>query len=180
MLLSAERSLLLVIDVQERLAAAEHGIEAVVTNIRTLLTAASEMGVPVLASEQYPRGLGLTIPEVSSLLPSGCVVEKVHFSCLAEPGFLDRLDGLGRDQVVIVGIEAHVCVLQTALDLAARGRPCFVVRDASTSRNPANAALGFERMRANGCEIVSTEMVLFEWLHRAATPAFKALSPLIR
>ena len=180
MLLSPERSALLVVDVQERLAPAVHAADRVVRNAGILLDSANALGVPVLASEQYPRGLGATVPALRERLPAGAVVEKVHFACTGEPGFVERLDAVGRDQIVLCGMEAHVCVLQTALGLRALGRTVHLVADGVSSRVPDNAELAIARMRDHGVEIVSTEMVVFEWLQRAGTPAFKALSALIK
>ena len=189
MLLSAKRSTLLIIDVQERLTPAIHELAPLLANTKILLAAARALDVPALASEQYPKGLGRTLPEISTLLPpadvSGQPFEKTHFSCTAEPGFAELLPPLlhdqpPRDQIVIAGIEAHVCVLQTALGLKAMGRAVFVVADACSSRSRANAELAFERLRQNGVAVVSTEMVVFEWLHHAGNPAFKNLSALVR
>ena len=184
MLLSAKRSTLLIIDVQERLTPAIHELAPLLANTKILLAAARALDVPTLASEQYPKGLGRTLPEVSALLPpadiSGQPFEKTHFSCTAEPGFAEFLPPPPRDQIVIAGIEAHVCVLQTALGLKAMGREVFVVADACSSRSRASAGLAFERLRQNGVALVSTEMVVFEWLHHAGNPAFKNLSALVR
>lgn len=181
MLLSADRSALLVVDIQERLAPAIPARDRVVRNTRTLLRAAAELAVPVLATEHYPRGIGHTVPEVAELLPAGCVVEKIAFAAGEEPGFVERLDALGRDQIVIAGMEAHVCVMQTALSVHGRsGRSVFFVADAAASRDPANAELAALRLRDAGVGVVSTEMVVFEWLHHGNTPAFRALLELIR
>ena len=184
MLLSVKRSTLLIVDLQEKLAPAVHELRRVLANVKILLSAARALGVPVLASEQYPKGLGPTLPEISALLTSAGaprpVVEKTHFSCLAEPGFAEFLAPAPRDQIVLAGIEAHVCVLQTALDFKAMGRDVFVVADACSSRTQANAELAYKRMRKNDIDVVSTEMVVFEWLHQAGNPAFKSLSALIR
>lgn len=183
MLLSVKRSTLLIIDLQEKLAPAVHDLKRVLANVKILLTAARALEVPVLASEQYSKGLGPTLPEISALLSPTAppqVVEKTHFSCLAEPGFVEFLTPAPRDQIVLAGIEAHVCVLQTALDFKAMGRDVFVVADACSSRTQANADLAYKRMRKNDIDVVSTEMVVFEWLHQAGNPAFKALSALVR
>lgn len=184
MLISAQRSLLLIVDVQQKLAPAMASLDRLLANLTILLRAAHPLGVPVLASEQYPRGLGPTLPEVAALLapPDGApeVFEKSHFSCAAEPGVAERLALTGRDQIVIAGIEAHVCVLQTALELRAAAWSVFVVADACSSRAPASAEQAMDRMRQHGVTVVNTEMVLFEWLHRAGTPAFKTLSSLVR
>ncbi|HYH23548.1 MAG TPA: isochorismatase family protein [Azospirillum sp.] len=175
MLLSSERSVLVVVDVQERLMPAVHEWERVVNNAGVLLRTATQMGVPVVASEQYSKGLGPTVTAVRDLLPPGSIVEKIHFSAAYEPAFMDRLDSHGRDQIVLCGSEAHVCVMQTALGLRALGRTVFIVADATSSRNPANAEAGIARMRVNGVEVVTTEMVVFEWLHRADVPVFKSV-----
>lgn len=175
MLLSHERSVLVVVDVQERLMPAVHEGERVVRNAGVLLKAAALLGVPALATEQYPKGLGPTAAALRDLLPPGAVVEKIHFSAACEPAFLERLDALGRDQIVLCGSEAHVCVMQTALGLRALGRTVCLAADATASRTAANAEAGIARMRANGVEIATTEMVVFEWLHRADVPAFKAV-----
>jgi len=180
MLLSPERSALVVVDVQERLAPAVHASDRVVHNVGVLLQAADRLGVPVLVTEQYPKGLGHTVGPLKERLPDGAVVEKIHFSACGEPGFVERLDSLGRDQIVLTGMEAHVCVLQTALGLRSLGRTVYIVADATSSRTPGNAELGIERMRENGVEIVTTEMAVFEWMQRAGTPEFKALSALIK
>jgi nicotinamidase-related amidase len=180
MLLESQRSILLVVDVQERLAPAISGSDLLVDRISTLLRAAAELGVPVLATEQYSKGLGHTIKPLAGLLPAGSVVEKIHFNAAFEPGFVERLRELDRPQIVVTGTEAHICVLQTTLGLKEAGFDCFLVADAVGSRDPDNRRLGMERMRANGVEIVTSEMVMFEWLRRGATPAFKKVLPLIR
>jgi nicotinamidase-related amidase len=180
MLIRAKDSVLLVVDVQERLAPAIFDSGAVVVVIRTLLQAAAEFAIPVLATEQYSKGLGSTIPPVAELLPPGAAVEKIHFSAAHEPGFIERLHGLDRRQIVVTGTEAHVCVLQTALGLVEAGFDCFLVADGVGSRVPANRDLGIQRMRGEGVRVVTSEMVMFEWLHRAGTPTFKRVLPLIK
>jgi len=180
MLIKKDDASLLVVDIQERLAPHMAETDRVVANSCVLLDAAKRLGVPVLVSEQYPRGLGPTEPAVAAHVPDGTVVEKVHFSCVGEPGFPERLGALGRRQAVVCGIEAHVCVLQTVEDLLARGTEVFVVADATSSRTRANHDAALERMRASGARVVTTEMVVFEWLEKAGTPEFKELSALIK
>ncbi len=180
MLLDAARSTLLVVDIQERLAPAIHGIDDVVANSARLIRAARRLAVPVVASEQYPRGLGHFVPPIAELLPDGAVVDKVEFSAAANPGVTDHLARAGRPEVVVCGIEAHVCVLQTALDLAQRGVPVTVVRDACSSRRPESAAAAWDRLGRHGIELVTTEMVLFEWMRRADSPEFREISKLIK
>lgn len=180
MLIERQRSCLLVIDVQERLlpAMAEGG--NVVANAAVLIKAANRLGVPVLLSEQYPKGLGPTVAALSALVPEGPAVAKTEFSCAAAPGYLDRLRATGRDQLVLAGIEAHVCVLQTALQFRSLGYAVFVVADAVSSRKLESVGLALARMREAGAVPATTEMVLFEWLSRAGTAEFKELSALIR
>jgi nicotinamidase-related amidase len=180
MLLRRDQSLLLIVDIQEKLAPAIVNADAVVANAVKLIHAAKHLNVPMIASEQYPKGLGRTIPELRELLSVDSVVEKTHFSCAAEPGFIDRLHEFKRKQIVICGMEAHVCVLQTALGIQAAGFSSIVVADAVSSRRTESYELGLARLRAAGLTIVSTEMVLFEWIGQAGTADFKALLPLIK
>lgn len=180
MLMKADQCCLLVIDVQERLAPAMHDANRVTANTAVLMQAAARLGVPALVSEQYPKGLGATVPELAQLTADGMTAEKVSFSCLGDAGYTARFRDLNRPQAVVCGIEAHVCVLQTVLDLLERGVPVYVVADATASRTPENAAAALQRMGANGAQIVTTEMVVFEWLGRAGTPEFKELSALVK
>lgn len=175
MLMNARDSALLVVDVQERLLPHIHEWQRVLENVVWLVKVAQKLDVPIMASEQYPKGIGKTHPDVASLLPAEAVVEKVHFSCVAGH-CLTPLAAYSRRQIVICGIESHVCVQQTALDLKKNGKEVFVVDDAVSSRNPSDKALAIERMRAHGIDIVSREMVAFEWLHEAGTPVFKEIS----
>lgn len=180
MLMKADRSCLVVVDIQERLLPAMAAPERVVANTAVLMKSAARLSIPMLVSEQYPRGLGHTVADLAALAPADGVVEKLHFSCAEEPAIMPRLEATGRRQAVVCGIEAHVCVLQTALGLAERGFEVAVIADACSSRDPANAELAFDRLRRNGVEVASTEMALFEWLNCAGTPEFKELTKLIK
>lgn len=180
MLMSAAASSLLVVDIQERLLPSMASPRAVVQNTALLLKAARRLGVPVLVSEQYPRGLGATVPDLAPLLAADEKIEKLSFSCIGDEGFAGRFRGLGRRQAVVAGIEAHVCVLQTVEDLVADGTETFVVEDATSSRTERNHAAAMTRLREAGARVVTTEMVVFEWLAKAGTPAFKELSALIK
>jgi nicotinamidase-related amidase len=171
---------MLLIDMQERLLPAMSEREAATESCAILLTAARQVGVPIVISEQYPKGLGRTLPRLADLAQANEILEKVEFSCFANPGLRARLTGTDRAQTVIVGIEAHVCVLQTALEMAADGRKVFVVADAVTSRKVESKAIALQRMAAAGVEVVTTEMVLFEWLRSAQAPEFRTVSRLIR
>lgn len=179
MLLDAKNCVLFIVDIQERLASAVLGGEEIIARTAILLQAAARLEVPVVASEQYPQGLGPT--DVRLGLPDGSrTFAKLAFSAAAEPEILAHLDALGRRQVVLCGMETHVCVLQTALGLQATGRDVAVVADAVGSRHAERRLLGLERMRDQGIAIADSEMVVFEWLAAAGTPAFKELSRLIR
>lgn len=175
MLISAENSVLLIIDIQQRLAPAIHDVDALVQNNVWLARIAQKLGVPIIATEQYPAGLGPTLPEVASCVPPTSIVEKIHFSAIPDHG-LAAMPGFARDCVVLTGMETHVCVLQTALDLRALGKNVYVVAECVGSRRPEDRALALERMRQEGCRIVSREMVAFEWLRRAGTEAFRQIS----
>ena len=170
----AADSALVVIDIQERLAAAMPAREPVVRAAGILVEAAARLEVPVLVSEQYPKGLGHTVAELAGKLPAGAVrVEKTSFSaCGALP--------LTRPQAVLAGMEAHVCVLQTALELSAAGHEVFVVADAVCSRAAVNYSNALARMRDAGIVITNTESVVFEWLRDASHEQFRAISKLIR
>lgn len=181
MLLEAAQSSLLLIDIQERLLPAMAERHQVVAKSSILLTAARELALPVTISEQYPKGLGRTTPEL--MRGDAVVFEKMTFSCWRDAAmkqhFIKLHEG-GRPLIIVAGIEAHVCVLQSCIDLSAAGFGVFAVCDAMSSRKTDSADLAFERMRAFGIEVVNTEMALFELLERAGTPQFKALSALIK
>lgn len=180
MLLAAEDSQVLIVDVQDRLLPVMADPDRVVKGCSILLQAARTLDIPVTVSEQYPKGIGPTVGDLAALLDTGHIYDKLHFSCARDATLNDRIRGMKRDTVVIGGIEAHVCVLQTALDLQAAGMKVAVAADATSSRLSRNAQLGLDRMAAHGVDIVTTEMVVFEWLHVAGTDAFKTLSRLIK
>ena len=180
MLLKAEQSSLLVVDVQEKLAPAVADSEAVVSRIALLLTAAERLSVPVTLSEHYPKGIGRTLPSLAALAPPDSILEKITFACGATESFRQRFDALGRRQVVVCGMETHVCVLQSALALLEQGSDVFLVEDAVASRRHSDRDAAIARLRAAGGTIVTAEMVVFEWLARADDPAFRELLALIK
>lgn len=175
MLIKSEQSLLLLIDLQERLLPAIDQSGAVVKHNLWLAEVARHLGVPVAATVQYPAGLGPLMPALAERVPAECVAEKIHFSAVAD-GCLEGQSEFSRRQVVLTGTEAHVCVLQTALELLGLGKEVFVVAEAVGSRRPEDRLLALERMRQEGCRIVSKEMVAFEWLRRAGTEIFRQIS----
>lgn len=180
MLIDKAAAQVLIIDVQERLLPAMADAGGVVAASAKLLQAAAHLNVPVTVSEQYPRGLGPTVPELAALAPEGSIMDKVHFSCAADEGIMNRIAASGRKQVVICGVEAHVCVLQTAISLKECGLEPFVVMDGVSSRLPSSVDLASRRLTGSDVTQVNAEMVLFEWMGQAGTPEFKALSPLVR
>lgn len=176
MRLDASRSTLLVIDFQTRLTPAIEGGDLAIAHASTLLRGAELLGVPALFTEQYPKGLGPTVEALAP--PRALVVEKTTFDATRAPGFLDRL--ASDHTLILTGCETHICVLQTALGLIAAGRRVAVVADAVGSRRAESKRLGLARMEKAGADIVTTEMVLFEWVGDARHPQFKAISALVK
>ncbi len=176
MLLDRNHSALLLIDVQERLVPIIYGADQMIEHCAWLIRLARAMQVPLLASEQYPKGLGPTVPALRQLLGEGLVVDKVHFSCAAPSECRRRIDTLNASQIVVAGVEAHVCVLQTVLALLGAGKQVFPVAQAISSHDPAQTELAMVRMRQAGAQIVSHEMVMYEWLEQADTDTFRSIT----
>ena len=176
-MMTAEGAVLLLIDLQERLMPAIHDREAVVARAVRLAEAAQLLDVPIRATEQYPAGLGPTVAPLAAY-PQG-VLSKTTFSAAEAPGFHD-LFPTGAAEIVVAGVEAHVCVLQTVLGLLRPGHRVFVVADAVGSRDPADKAVALDRASRHGAEIVTSEMVLFEWLHDAEHPKFREVQKLLK
>ncbi len=174
-LLKASDSLLLIIDVQERLAPHVHEQDRVIECCEWLMGVAEVVGVPVMATEHYPEGIGHTVTRLGSRLSPEAILEKDHFSTVSEPACRSRIEATGRSQLVVAGMEAHVCVMQTAIELKETGKSVFVVAEGVSSRKPEDAARAVDRMRRNGIEIVTREMVLFEWAHRGPNEQFRQL-----
>ena len=181
LLADAADSFLLVVDVQQRLTAAmdPSAVEALCRNINRLSQAASSLDIPVIKTEQYPQGLGATLEPINSCLPDSSL-EKTSFSCCGADGFGGALIDSGCGQAIVVGIESHVCVLQTAIELLGQGLTVFVVADATLSRSPDNHANAMQRLDKAGIVVSNTESVLFEWLRDAAHPEFKTISKSLR
>jgi len=171
---------LIVVDIQGKLLPAIFEKERLIQNAVRLLNGAAVLGIPVLATEQYPRGLGATVPEIVSACKDFVAMDKVSFSSCEAAGFLDALNSKSITDVILCGMETHVCVLQTTLDLIEKGYAIFVVADAVSSRSKADHQLGLTRMHDAGAVIVSTEMVLFELLGKAGTPEFKKILELVK
>lgn len=182
-MLDRARSLLLVIDLQEGYRGKLHEEERTIARARRMLQAAGLLGVPVLLTEQYPKGLGPTRPEIAECVPPGAErFEKTSFSCLGAPGLRERLAALsaeGREQVVVIGIETHVCVGQTIADLLEKRHEVHAVRDAVSARFALDDEVGWARALAAGARPLTSEGALFEWLRDARSPEFKAVHKLV-
>lgn len=180
-LLSANGSLLAMIDVQERLFGAmpAEAAQALEKNCGILLQAARLLDIPTVHTEQYPKGLGPTLASLNAWCEPRRPIEKTCFSCCDSPAFNTRLRH-DLPQIVLAGMESHICILQTAFDLHAAGKQVFVVEDAVLSRTAENKANALHRMRQAGITVTNTESVVFEWLGRAEGDAFKQISKLVR
>ncbi len=176
-LLDAGRSLLLIIDAQEKFLPVTSGMGPAAKRMAILCKAAGRLGIPVIFSEQYPKALGSTLPEISSSLPPGSAVfSKLSFSAFDLPEWAEAVRASRRNQFVICGVETHVCVLQTALDLMQNlDGQVYIVEDAVASRKTVDMETALRRLETHGAQRVTSEMVIFEWLRKAGTLDFKEI-----
>jgi len=179
-MLTREKTVLAVIDVQGNLARAMFERKRLFRSLRLMIRGAQVLDLPILWTEQMPEKLGPTVPEISTLLHDIHPESKTTFSCAGCKGFMDALQALGRCDVLLTGIEAHVCVYQTAADLIARKCRVEVVADAVSSRTAEDRAIGIERMRALGAGITSVETVLFEIVRSCEAPEFRQILSLVK
>ncbi len=179
-ILSRERALLIVTDIQGRLAESMLRREELYRNAIIMIEGAKMLGAPILWVEQYPEGLGPTVPEIAAHLEGLTALPKKTFSSLSEPAVNERFMEMDRDQIIILGIETHVCIQQTTMDILARGKSVHVVADAVSSRTEFNRSIGLEKMKQAGAVISSTETVLFELLGHAEGPEFKEILKLVK
>ena len=175
-----EESLLLVIDFQAAMLNVMDGWQEKARRVNQLTRAADMLGVPVVVTEHYRKGLGATIPEVSDVMGDPTVLQKEHFSACLEPEFLPAIRAFGRRQIVVAGMEAHVCVLQTGLDLIQAGYQVQLVADAVASRSDSDRDVGVGLFRQAGAVITSTETVIFQWAFRANTQEFRKILPIVK
>ena len=178
--IDVKNSVLLIIDLQELLAPAIKDFPNILKSTLQLAQAGIIHDVPVLITEQYVKGLGATNQQIKNTLPNAMYFHKTYFSACAELGFIDKLKSHDKKQVVVVGTEAHVCVLQTCLDLIENGFEVIVVHDGIGSRNPQHKNLAVEQLRQAGAVISCAEIVIFQWTKKAATPTFKKILPVIK
>ncbi len=179
-MLNRADTVLLIVDVQEKLVRAIHDSEDLVLKARQLVQGARALEVPILCTEQNPKGLGPTVPEIAAAMPGVQPISKFSFGCGACEGFVHALQAAGRRNVLLAGIETHVCVYQTARELLEKGYHVEVVADACSSRTPQNRQIGLDKMRGAGAEITSVETVLFELMQVAEGPLFKEILKIVK
>lgn len=179
MTLRTDNTACLIVDIQERLTPALHEAERFTAACTLLIQGLHALGIPMMATEQYPQGLGTTLPEIKSLLPNTPFVEKTRFSAVL-PETEDFIRRHNAQNIVLIGAETHICMLQTALDLRAQGLNVYIPAECAASRNPANKTNGLEQMRAAGVTVGNGESLLFALLRDAKHPAFKTISKLVR
>ena len=175
-----ENTVLLLIDFQERLFPVMHDKEKLLNNVAKLTKGALALEIPIIVTEQYPKGLGPTIPEIKGLIPGYKALEKTCFNCCDEPAFMEALGALKRKQIIIAGIEAHICTYQTAVALARAGYQVEVSSDGISSREPENKAAALAKLGLMGIMPTTTEMALFELLKVAKGDKFKAISAIVK
>lgn len=179
-MLTKKNAVLVLIDIQGKLARIVDKSEEVIQNIANVIQGAKVLGVPVLWLEQYPQGLGKTVEEISQFLTDEKPIEKITFSAYRTPEFVEALEATGRKKVLIAGIEAHICVYQTTADLLENGYEVEVLADCVSSRTELNREIGIEKMKQYGAKISSVEMALFEMKQIAKGDDFKAISKIIK
>lgn len=179
--LNADKAVLVVIDVQERLVPAmpQDIYLRLRDTVAMLVEAAGLLGIPVVTTEQYPKGIGHTVPELS-VACNETVIEKVSFGCCGEPAFLEALKKTGRTQVLITGMEAHVCVYQTVLGLLEDGYSVHLIRDAICSRNKTDYLVGVSNAGQAGAVVTTAETVMFQMLQKSTHEQFRAVSKLVK
>jgi hypothetical protein len=175
-----EKTTAIIIDLQDRLLPHMHEHEAVLSRCTLLMSGLTLLGIPMTLTEQYPAGLGKSVDELRVFPVAGHPVEKVTFSCCDEPSVIAQLKKYGRGTVLLAGIEAHVCVLQTALDLKASGFDPVIVADAVASRRESDKVIALQRLDREGCRITTVESILFELMRTSRHAVFKEISKLVK
>ena len=170
----------LIIDIQERLFPVMHKKEQLLNNCKTLIGGLAALELPLITTQQYTKGLGETVSEIKEVIPNFSFIEKRSFSCFDEPEVLEKLKESAAKNIIICGIESHVCILQTAVDFKAAGFNPVVVMDCVSSRSEANIELAKERFRHEGILMTSYESILFELTRSSAAPGFRAISKLVK
>ncbi len=178
--LTADRAVLVVVDMQEKFRDIIHGMEQVMANTKRLIRFSQQLDIPIVTTEHYPRGLGVTVSEIRTLQSPFNPIEKIDFSCAGCAPFNKAINDLGRDQIILCGIEAHVCIYQTACDLMRQGKQVSVAVDAVSSCSAANREIGLRRMSEVGVQSMGVQMLMFEILGKAGTPVFREVAELLK
>lgn len=177
MLLNANASCLILVDVQEKLTPLVHESDKFLSHCLWLIEAATMLDIPIIVAEQYPKGLGHTVPALKAALPADTpIISKTTFSCAQDKNWVNQLRKMDRSQIVLMGIETHVCVLQTAIDLLQEDLDVYVVADAVAARHKEDHKYALDRMHGEGVVITTREMVVFEWLKQSDTDIFRKVS----
>jgi nicotinamidase-related amidase len=179
-MLTIGNTALIIIDMQEKLARVMYQLEKLVDNLQKLIKGIQILNIPIIVTEQYPKGLGATLPEIAQLIPDIQPISKLSFSCLDDDKFVSKFKKLERKQILVSGIESHVCVYQTVRDLANLGYEVYLVTDTVSSRTLGNREIGLNMMNRLGAVLTSTETVLFELLRVAEGDRFKKISQIIK
>ena len=179
-MLNTDKTALVFIDVQEKLSRVMHDKEKLFENLQKLIKGLKLLNIPIVVTEQNPKGLGVTVPELAPLLTGSKPMIKFSFSCCGEGSFLSEIAALNRKQIILVGIETHVCVYQTAVDLIEAGYEVHVPVDCVSSRTLENKNIALDKMKAEGAKLTSVEIVLFELLRTATSPKFKEMSQIVK
>ena len=180
MRINHEETAAVVIDIQERLLPHINEWDITLQNCLKLIDGLQVLSVPLVVTQQYTKGLGATENSVSGKIPEFSFIEKISFSCFGEPAFRSRLSSLGKKYIILFGIETHVCVLQTCLDLIDEGYMPVIVEDCVSSRKPNDKSVAIERMRQEGARITTLESILFELVQCAGTDTFKSISKIVK
>ena len=178
--LTAERTVLVVVDLQEKFRDIVHGMDQVLASTERLIRFCQQLEIPIVTTEHYPRGLGVTVPEIRNLHDSFTPIEKIDFSCAGCAPFNEAIDDLARDQIILCGIETHVCIYQTAFDMLRQGKQVSVAVDAVSSCSAANREIGLKRMSELGVQSMGAQMIMFEILGKAGTAQFKDVAGLLK
>ena len=179
-MLNTEKTAVVFIDVQEKLTRVMYEKEKLIENLQKLIKGLKLLNIPIIVTEQNPKGLGPTVPDIAPLLSDSKPIIKFSFSCCGEPPFLRELAELNRKQIIIVGIETHVCVYQTAVDLIEAGYEVHIPTDCVSSRTLENKAVALDKMKVEGAKLTSVEILLFELLKTATSPKFKEMSQIVK
>ena len=181
MIENASDAFVCVVDLQEKLVPTQSRPAELLKRVSVLLGGAAALEIPFVAAQQYPKGLGPVVPEVKELFPEGTfITDKITFSCFGTPEFREAAEKLNRKQMILLGVETHVCVLQTAFDALKLGYEVYLAEDCTDSRHDFDRAAGIALMRENGVKVVTGEMLLFQLMHDSRHPVFKTISKLVR